>query len=99
MIDQEVDVGEILGGLDQILGMIVVRHWPQRQALVDTDALHVELPGLLEHRIGNCLIVHPPATIESLWTRAGVTLPGIDLEHLRLHRHEVQIGCPQLGRD
>jgi hypothetical protein len=43
VIDQEVDVGKILGRLDQILRMVVVWHGAERQALVDAHSLTLSL--------------------------------------------------------
>src|SRR6185295_4027792 len=96
VIDQEIDVGKISCRLDHILGVVVVRYRPKGKSFVDTDTLNIELPGLLQHRIGDPLIVHPPATIKSLWTRPGVTLPCIALERLGLHPNKVQFSRPQL---
>ena len=61
-------------------------------------ALHIELSRVFEHRVGNLLIVHPPAMVKALRARSCITFPGIDLQLLGLHGHEIQIRSPQLGR-
>ena len=49
-----------------------------------TEMPDLERPCLLEHRIGEALIVEEPATIEALRSGPGIGLPGVDLERGRL---------------
>ncbi len=79
--------------------MVVVGDGAEGQALVEADAPDPELPGPLQHRIGDLLVVDEPAAIEPLGGGAGVSLPGVDLERGRLHVHEVEIGLAELRRD
>ena len=99
VVDEEVDVREVLGGLDEVARMVVVGDGPERQALVDAEAPDAELAGLLEHRVGDLLVVQEPAAIEALGRGPRVGLPGVDLERGRLHVHEVEIGLAELRRD
>ncbi len=99
MVDEEVDVGKIPGGLDEIARVVVVGHGAQRQPLVDAEATHTGLARLLQHGIRELLVVEEPAVIESLRRRPRVRLPGVDLERRGLLVHEVEIGLAELRRD
>ena len=92
VVDQKVDVREIFGRLDQIAGMVVVRHRPQWQSLVDADPWHAERPRLLQHRVGHLLVIHPPAVVKPLRRGARVAFPGIHLQRAGLQVHQVQVG-------
>src|SRR5215471_7339366 len=79
VIDEELDVWKVLGGLDQILRMIVFGNRTEWEAFVDAEQFHIQLSGLFQHRIGNLLVIHPPPMFETLWTGTRITFPGIDL--------------------
>ena len=91
--------GKSSRGLDEVARMVVVGDGAQRQPLVQADAPDPELARPLEHRVGDLLVVHEPAAVESLGRGARVALPGVDLERGRLQVHEVEVGLAELRRD
>src|SRR4030095_11147472 len=67
VIDEEVDVWKILGGLDQIPGMIVFGNRTEWESFVDAEPLHIQLSRLFQHGVGNLLVIHPPPMLETFW--------------------------------
>src|SRR2546430_4102678 len=99
MVDEEVNVREILGRLDQVARVVILRDRAERQALVHAEASDPECPRLLEHGIGDALVIEEPAPVEALRSRPSVSFPGVNFQGGHLELHEVEIGLAELRRD
>src|SRR5262245_8953318 len=90
VIDHEVELRPVLGGLAQVPDRRVLPHlWPRglvvggQQSLVDADRVDARLRRLLVERIDELLVVEPPVRLElgrKEWIADRVALPAVRLE-------------------
>ena len=99
VVDQEVEIGEIFGGVGDIHGIPpvgIARKW---QALVQADVFDASLACILQRWVGELLIVHPPALLSLGAGYAVVALPSIDLEFFHLGVHVLQVLLAEVRRE
>ena len=96
MVDDEVQVGPILGGLFEIERPArFFVEGAQGQALMNAEILDSKCFGLFPEGVGDLLVVHSPGFLADLG--AGVHLPGFDLQVLDLALHLLELGLAQVG--
>src|SRR5213592_1367582 len=84
VVDEKVNIRKILRRLDQVARMVIVRDGPEGESLMYAEAPYPERASLLEHGVGDLLVVDEPAVIEPLGGGPGIRFPGVDLEGGRL---------------
>ena len=99
MVDQEVEVREIFGGVGDIHGIPpvgIARKW---QALVQADVFDASLACILQRWVGEILIVHPPALLSLGAGYAAIALPSVNLEFFHLSVHVLQVLLTEVRRE
>src|SRR5262245_23681567 len=98
VVDDEVDVGEVLGGpvhVPRLRVLDVLR--PERDAFVHADQVDAKLLGLLEDREGDLRVVHAPREVLAVVVPDVVELERAGAELLDLALHQLE-GAPALER-